>query len=46
MGIKKVFYLQSYAEYKGIGTEEGIDFLRRFGVEVEQYKKLPDEVMS
>ena len=46
MGIKKVFYLQSYAAYKGISTEEGIDFLRRFGVEVEQYKKLPEEKMS
>ena len=39
-GIKKVIYLNSYAEYKGIGTEEGVDFLQRFGVEVVRYKKL------
>ena len=37
MGIKKVIYLNSYAEYKGIGTDEGVDFLRKFGVEVEKY---------
>lgn len=38
MKIKKVFYLNSYAEYKGIGTDEGVDFLRRFGVEVIKYQ--------
>ena len=38
-GIKKVIYLNSYAEFKGIGTEEGVDFLQRFGVEVVRYKK-------
>ena len=38
-GIRKVIYLNSYAEYKGIGTEEGVDFLNRFGVEVVRYKK-------
>ncbi len=37
MKIKKVFYLHSYAAYKGIGVEEGVDFLRKFGVDVEQY---------
>jgi dCMP deaminase len=37
MGIKKVYFLESYAAYKGIGTDEGVDFLRRFGVEVKQY---------
>jgi len=36
-GIRKVIYLHSYAAYKGIDTEEGIDFLRKFGVEVLQY---------
>lgn len=46
MGIKKILYLHSYAEYKGIGKEEGIDFLQRFGVEVEQYKRIADEVSS
>ncbi len=38
MGIKKVIYLNSYAEYKGIGTDEGVDFLQRFGVEVVKYQ--------
>lgn len=38
MGIKKVIYLKSYAEYKGIPNDEGVDFLRKFGVEVEKYE--------
>lgn len=38
MGIKKVIYLNSYAEYKGIGTDEGVDFLQRFGVEAVKYQ--------
>src|SRR5260370_19607569 len=38
MGIKKVFFLNSYAQYKGIGKDEGIEFLQKFGVEVEHYK--------
>lgn len=37
MGIEKVIYLNSYATYKGLAADEGIDFLRRFGVEVIQY---------
>jgi len=45
MGIKKVIYLNSYAEYKGIGTDEGVDFLRRFGVQVEKFKK-PEQLVS
>jgi dCMP deaminase len=39
MGIKKVIYKNSYAEYKGIGTEEGVEFLKRFGVEVVRWKE-------
>lgn len=39
MGIRKVIYLNSYAEYKGIASDEGVDFLRRFGVEVEKFNK-------
>jgi dCMP deaminase len=31
-GVKKVFYDKSYAAYKGIGSDEGVDFLNRFGV--------------
>lgn len=38
MGIKKVIYLNSYAEYKGLPFDEGVEFLRTFGVEVEKYK--------
>lgn len=37
MKIKKVVYLNSYAEYKGLPADEGVDFLTRFGVEVEKY---------
>lgn len=37
IGIKKVFYLNSYAEYKKIPLDEGVDFLQKFGVEVEKY---------
>lgn len=39
MGIRKVIYLNSYAEYKGIASDEGVDFLRRFGVEAEKFNK-------
>lgn len=38
-GIKKVFYKDSYAAFKGLPTDEGVDFLRRFGVDVIQIKK-------
>jgi dCMP deaminase len=38
VGIKKVLFLNSYAEYKGIDVDEGVEFLRKFGVEVESYK--------
>lgn len=38
-GIRKVFYKDSYAEFKGLPTDEGVDFLRRFGVEVVHFKK-------
>ena len=37
MGIKKVLYFKSYAEYKGLANDEGVDFLRRFGVEAVKY---------
>ena|SRR6185312_11106312 len=36
-GIKKVMYFHSYAEYKGIPVEEGVEFLKKFGVEVSRY---------
>jgi dCMP deaminase len=38
MKIKKVIYLHSYAQYKGLSIDEGVDFLQRFGVQVSQYQ--------
>lgn len=38
MGVSKVIYLNSYAEYKGIESDEGVDFLKKFGVDVERYQ--------
>jgi len=38
MGISKVIYLKSYAEFKGISVDEGIEFLKKFGVEIERYE--------
>jgi dCMP deaminase len=40
MKIKKVIFFKSYASYKGIKSDEGVDFLRKFGIEVVQYDKL------
>jgi dCMP deaminase len=37
-GIKRVIYLNSYAEYKGLATDEGVDFLRKFGIECIRYE--------
>lgn len=36
-GIKTVYYRDSYAAYKGLPSDEGVDFLTRFGVEVIKY---------
>src|SRR3954454_25361648 len=33
MRIVKVIYFNSYAEYKGLASDEGVDFLKKFGVE-------------
>ena len=38
-GIGKVYYLESYAEYKGLDFDEGVEFLKKFGVSVEKYVK-------
>ncbi len=38
MKIEKIIYLNSYAKYKGIAKDEGVDFLRQFGLSVERYK--------
>jgi dCMP deaminase len=36
-GIRKVLYLRAYSDYKGLARDEGVDFLRKFGVEARQY---------
>lgn len=38
-GIKKVYYKDSYAKFKGLASDEGVDFLKRFGVEVVRFEK-------
>lgn len=35
-GIKTVYYKSSYAAYKGLPSDEGVDFLNKFGVETMQ----------
>jgi len=37
-GIKKVYYDKSYAAYKGIANDEGVDFLNRFGVKAVKFE--------
>ena len=46
MGIKKVYYLHSYAKYKGIPSDEGVDFLKKFGVQVEQFTLANEELSA
>ncbi len=36
-GIKHVFFQHSYAEYKGLPSDEGVDFLNKFGVKTEKF---------
>src|ERR1700750_1723545 len=36
-GIKHVFFMHSYAEYKGLPSDEGVDFLNRFGVRAKKF---------
>jgi len=36
-GVKQVYYRYSYAEYKGLSSDEGVDFLNRFGVNTEKF---------
>jgi dCMP deaminase len=43
-GIRKVYYLHSYAQYKGLPCDEGVDFLKKFGVEAEQFVLRETEV--
>lgn len=37
-GIEKVVYLNSYADYKKILSDEGLDFLRKFKVKTEKFQ--------
>ena len=37
VGIRYVIFLNSYAEYKKIQNDEGVDFLNKFGVECKRY---------
>jgi dCMP deaminase len=37
-GIKKVWYRNSYAEYKGLPCDEGVDFLNKFGVMAAKFQ--------
>ncbi|MDH4058197.1 MAG: deaminase, partial [Cyclobacteriaceae bacterium] len=37
MGITRVIYFNSYAEHKGLSSDEGVDFLVKFGVETIKY---------
>lgn len=37
-GIKKVWFKHSYAEYKGLPSDEGVDFLNKFGVKTEKFE--------
>ncbi|MGL1886980.1 MAG: dCMP deaminase family protein [Reichenbachiella sp.] len=37
MGVKEVVFLKSYAEYKGLAVDEGVDFLSKFGVVCKKY---------
>jgi dCMP deaminase len=37
MGIIRVIYFNSYAEHKGLATDEGVDFLNKFGVICERF---------
>ena len=39
-GIKRVLFKNSYAEYKKIPSDEGVEFLRKFGVEVIKYSEV------
>ncbi|SEP06188.1 dCMP deaminase [Mucilaginibacter gossypiicola] len=38
-GITQVYYDKSYAEYKGLQSDEGVDFLNRFGVKAEKFDR-------
>lgn len=43
-GITKVYYQHSYAAYKGLPSDEGVDFLNRFGVQAFKFEPESDTV--
>lgn len=43
-GIKEVFFKDSYAAYKGLANDEGVDFLNKFGVNCEKLKEHHAEI--
>jgi len=45
-GITKVYYHYSYAEYKGLTSDEGVDFLNRFGVTAQKFHPETDSLIS
>lgn len=45
-GIKKVYYHKSYAEYKGLPIDEGVEFLRKFKVDVIHYHQKHESNLS
>ncbi len=44
MGISKVIYLKSYAVFKRLPSDEGVDFLNGFGVMCQQYQGVLENV--
>ncbi|MBL4655893.1 MAG: dCMP deaminase family protein, partial [Bacteroidia bacterium] len=42
VGIKKVYYLHSYAQFKGRDEDEGLEFLKKFKVKVQQFEYSED----
>ncbi len=44
MGIKRVIYFNSYAEFKNLASDEGVDILNKFGVECTRYTGKLDNV--
>ena len=36
-GIKQVYFDKSYAQFKGLASDEGVDFLNRFGVSAVRF---------
>jgi dCMP deaminase len=41
-GITTVYYQHSYAQYKGLSSDEGVDFLHRFGVHALKFEPETD----